>query len=281
MACSTGWTDPVPEPPSDVRLEVVAQDDVLARGAYDARLTEFEGDKTLARSPAVNAGTEDGYDYDTTSTNPKRIDLGTPDIGYHYYRRIADNDDPLTEDQIFQLSFNVAEEKALKTDRYRAISDTGAQALTVEGDIPPGFKRVVWSAQFVPILPPGPHMISVFTQVDEPGGIETWDSSRVHMPLLVDWASPAQEAISVSAVGVDEQGEPLETKRVHYERNPDGSVTVYYNPSQGDLKAIRVQVGMPKAENPWKVEFGDLEENNDPEVRHFEEYDIDFPEPAE
>ena len=48
----------------------------------------------LARSPAIDAGSDDAWGYDTTSTNPKVIDLGQPDIGYHYYRRVAD-DDPI------------------------------------------------------------------------------------------------------------------------------------------------------------------------------------------
>ncbi len=48
--------------------------------------------KTLARSPAVNRGTDDAYGYDSTSTQATVIDMGQPDIGYHYYRRIADDD---------------------------------------------------------------------------------------------------------------------------------------------------------------------------------------------
>jgi hypothetical protein len=69
--------------------------DGLARGAYDARLERY-GSKRLARSPAIDAGSDDAWGYDTTSTHPKVIDMGQPDIGYHYYRRVAD-DDPIDD----------------------------------------------------------------------------------------------------------------------------------------------------------------------------------------
>jgi hypothetical protein len=52
----------------------------------------------LARSPAIDAGSDDAWGYDTTSTHPKVIDMGQPDIGYHYYRRVAD-DDPIDDPQ--------------------------------------------------------------------------------------------------------------------------------------------------------------------------------------
>jgi len=52
----------------------------------------------FARSPAIDAGSDDAWGYDTTSTNPKVIDMGQPDIGYHYYRRVAD-DDPIDDPQ--------------------------------------------------------------------------------------------------------------------------------------------------------------------------------------
>jgi hypothetical protein len=67
--------------------------DGLAQGAYDARLERYIS-KRLARSPAIDAGSDDAWGYDTTSTHPKVIDMGQPDIGYHYYRRVAD-DDPI------------------------------------------------------------------------------------------------------------------------------------------------------------------------------------------
>ena len=51
--------------------------------------------KAMAQSPAIDRGTDDAYGYDSTSTHPKVIDMGQPDIGYHYYRRVAD-DDPIT-----------------------------------------------------------------------------------------------------------------------------------------------------------------------------------------
>ncbi len=76
--------------------------DGLAQGAYDARLERY-GSKRLARSPAIDAGSDDAWGYDTTSTNPKVIDLGQPDIGYHYYRRVAD-DDPVN-DQLIEFTF--------------------------------------------------------------------------------------------------------------------------------------------------------------------------------
>jgi len=73
------------------------QADGLAQGAFDARLERY-GSKRLARSPAIDAGSDDAWGYDTTSTNPKVIDMGQPDIGYHYYRRVAD-DDPIDDPQ--------------------------------------------------------------------------------------------------------------------------------------------------------------------------------------
>ena len=72
----------------------------LDQCAYDARLYRY-GAKSMAQSPAIDRGTDDAYGYDSTSTNPKVIDMGQPDIGYHYYRRVADDDpvdDPRTTD---------------------------------------------------------------------------------------------------------------------------------------------------------------------------------------
>ncbi len=69
--------------------------DSLAQRAYDARLYRY-GSQFAARSPAIDAGSDDAYGYDTTSTHPKVIDMGQPDIGYHYYRRVAD-DDPVDD----------------------------------------------------------------------------------------------------------------------------------------------------------------------------------------
>jgi len=86
--------------------------DALACGAYDARLYRYRS-KTIAQSPAIDRGTDDAYGYDSTSTNPKVIDMGQPDLGYHYYRRVADDDpvdDPNTteveeSDQTVEITF--------------------------------------------------------------------------------------------------------------------------------------------------------------------------------
>ncbi len=73
---------------------------VAPTSAYDARFARAEGSdaekKAAARSPAVDVGSDDAYGYDSTSTNTKEIDMSRPDVGYHYYRRIAD-DDPIED----------------------------------------------------------------------------------------------------------------------------------------------------------------------------------------
>jgi hypothetical protein len=80
------------------------------------------------RSPAIDAGSDDAWGYDTTSTNPKVIDLGQPDIGYHYYRRVAD-DDPVN-DQVIEISFRQPPrqfgDSQVKAYGYRLFKDGGA-----------------------------------------------------------------------------------------------------------------------------------------------------------
>jgi hypothetical protein len=104
---------------------------VLAQpvSAYDARKESTSGtDKQkheAARSPAVNRGTDDAYGYDSTSTQATVIDLGQQDIGYHYYRRIAD-DDPLEDDpntpevegQNIEISFRPPKVENIPIIRY-------------------------------------------------------------------------------------------------------------------------------------------------------------------
>jgi len=89
--------------------------DALACGAYDARLYRYRT-KTIAQSPAIDRGTDDAYGYDSTSTNPKVIDMGQPDIGYHYYRRVAD-DDP-TDAQTIEFTFRQPTSDTLGIDGY-------------------------------------------------------------------------------------------------------------------------------------------------------------------
>lgn len=73
---------------------------VAPTSAYDARFARAVGSdaekKAAARSPAVDVGSDDAYGYDSTSTNTKEIDMSRPDVGYHYFRRIAD-DDPIED----------------------------------------------------------------------------------------------------------------------------------------------------------------------------------------
>ena len=97
-------------------------EDGLACGAYDARLYRY-GAKSMAQSPAIDRGTDDAYGYDSTSTNPKVIDMGQPDIGYHYYRRVAD-DDPITAtNRKIEISFRQPEvaQDAEQISFYRVI----------------------------------------------------------------------------------------------------------------------------------------------------------------
>jgi hypothetical protein len=89
----------------------------LAKSAFDVRYARAEDDeelsdqngdhlvnekdsKIVAQSPAVDAGTDDAWEYDSTSTKSTVIDMSQPDIGYHYYRRIAD-DDPENDQHIY------------------------------------------------------------------------------------------------------------------------------------------------------------------------------------
>ncbi len=75
--------------------------DGLACGAFDARVARWG--LAQARSPAIDAGSDDAWGYDSTSTNPKVIDMNQPDIGYKYYRRVAD-DDPVAGQEVI-ISF--------------------------------------------------------------------------------------------------------------------------------------------------------------------------------
>jgi len=59
----------------------------------------------LETSALVSRGSDDAWGYDSTSTNPKVIDLSQPDMGYHYYRRIANDDPPLTAGRRVEISF--------------------------------------------------------------------------------------------------------------------------------------------------------------------------------
>jgi len=89
----------------------------LACGAFDARL-DRTGSKQASQSPAVDVGSDDAWGYDTTSTDPKIIDMSQPDIGYHYYRRIAD-DDPISQQEIF-ITFGVPNITGAKIDGFEA-----------------------------------------------------------------------------------------------------------------------------------------------------------------
>ena len=79
----------------------------LAISAYDARSTRHNADpeKPEPQSPAVDKGSNDAWGYDSTSTDPEVIDMSQPDIGYHYYRRIADDDPPQQAGQKIEISF--------------------------------------------------------------------------------------------------------------------------------------------------------------------------------
>lgn len=89
--------------------------DHLACGAYDARLFRMSSNYA-AQSPAIDYGTEDAYGYDSTSTNPKVIDMSQPDIGYHYYRRVAD-DDPV-DNQSIEFTFRQPTSENIGIDGY-------------------------------------------------------------------------------------------------------------------------------------------------------------------
>ena len=95
-------------------------EDHLACGAYDARRWRYIANpenEPRPESPAVDAGSDDAYGYDSTSTNPKVIDMGQPDIGYHYYRRVAD-DDPVN-DQLIEFTFQQPKvDSSDSIDRY-------------------------------------------------------------------------------------------------------------------------------------------------------------------
>ena len=96
--------------------------DALACGAYDARLYRCRS-KTIAQSPAIDRGTDDAYGYDSTSTNLKVIDMGQPDLGYHYYRRVADDDPPTNNpNRKIEVSFHqpdLSKVSDLNSLRYR------------------------------------------------------------------------------------------------------------------------------------------------------------------
>lgn len=123
----------------------------LAKAAYAARVAR--GDYTKPNSPAVDAGSDDAYGYDSTSTNPKVIDMNQPDIGYKYYRRVAD-DDPIEDpsnpgqpnpDRQVIISFKQPKLDQLTVQQFNVYEDTPegwVQRTTIDPD--PYHEYVEW-----------------------------------------------------------------------------------------------------------------------------------------
>jgi len=172
--------------------------------AYDARkaiaeqaliaqeLEDLNGDGVIdekdvlvaAQSPAVDNGSDDAYGYDTTSTNPKVIDMSQPDIGYHYYRRMADDDDPdgVGEDaQEIIISFKLPKEQEVEIIEHRIIVEGQGQR-PIQYDLSKSV--IVESLGFQ--VEPGPHKIQVLNSAAGEAG----DSDAAEVRLIVDPDSP-------------------------------------------------------------------------------------------
>jgi regulation of enolase protein 1 (concanavalin A-like superfamily) len=237
----------------------------LAASAFDARYakavgTEWEK-RCAARSPAVNAGSVDGYDYDTTSTNPKRIDLDVPDIGYHYHRRITD-DDPIDTNQSFTISFRAPKEEVLRTLRYEATVDA---LVTTWVDHDPSAEILQDDVNFYPPVSIGRHGLELKTEAVT-GAVST---EADEAPLLVDPYPPAAGDVGITITAT---GAPEAESKVYW----NGEDKVYFNNSESDLTGVSVNLDADSSVNPWKTRFGKRSGNQSEtdEWVHFQEYEL-------
>jgi len=149
-----------------------------AKAAYAARVAR-PADYPKPESPAVDAGSDDAWGYDSTSTNPKVIDLSQPDIGYKYYRRVANDDDPdgTGEDaQKIIVSFRPPREEVEIIQFLIRVAGQGEELLTYNrseevAEKPLGF-----------VVQRGSHMIEVSTQ----GIGQSNESDPAEIRLIVD-----------------------------------------------------------------------------------------------
>ena len=233
----------------------------LAAGAYDKRLLTQSAEN--ARSPAINAGTEDGYDYDSTSTRQTKIDLGLPDIGYHYYRRVADDDD-IDPSQEFDISFKASEQEAYETEKYEAsVGEQGADVTDLT------YKFVQDGVNFLEPIQPGEHTMEVITYTSTED-----DSVPADVKFLVEPDPPDENEVSVNATGIGAPGKVYLNPTPH---PTTGKRTVYFNNAESDLTAIEIEVEMPVSANPWKTKFGARATPVAGEVdewRHFGDYEV-------
>jgi len=141
------------------------------------------GSQFAARSPAIDAGSDDAYGYDSTSTHLKVIDLGQPDIGYHYYRRVAD-DDPVDEQDI-RITFRVPTTNGVDIDKFQA-DYSGNEGLPEDITYTVG-QDVIEHQLFAETdpIPIGPHILRVKTI--NSGGEE---SEPAEINLIVDPDAP-------------------------------------------------------------------------------------------
>jgi hypothetical protein len=235
----------------------------LAASAFDARYAKATGTdwekRCLARSTAVNAGSADGYDYDTTSTNPKRIDLDVPDIGYHYYRRIAD-DDPIDTNQSFTIGFRAPREEEFRTLDYRA--SAGDQSIYINHDR--GTDIVQEPVSFPQAIEADEHTLALRTRA-----ISGDLSSEAVVPLLVDPFPPGAGEVGITITAT---GAPEAENKVYW----NGEDKVYFNNSESDLAGVSVNLDADTSVNPWKTMFGkrSTNETEADEWVHFEEYEV-------
>jgi len=157
-----------------------------AKAAYAARVAR-PADYPKPESPAVDAGSDDAWGYDSTSTNPKVIDLSQPDIGYKYYRRVADDDDPdgTGEDaQEIMISFRPPKEEVVEIIQFPLrVTSQGERYIVYDRskevvEEPLGFR-----------VERGDYMIDVSTQ----GAGDSNESVPAEIRLVVDPDPPTIE----------------------------------------------------------------------------------------
>ena len=199
----------------------------------------------------------------STSTRQTKIDLGLPDIGYHYYRRVADDDD-IDASQEFDISFKASEQEAYETEKYRA--SVGQQETNVT-DLT--YEIIQDGVSFDNYIEDGEHTMQVTTYTSTED-----DSLPAEVKFLVEPDPPEEDDVILNATGIGAPGKVY----LHPTPNPTtGKRTIYFNNSESDLTAIEIEVEMPVSANPWKTKFearATPVAGEEDEWRHFGDYEV-------
>jgi len=162
--------------------------DGLACGAFDARVARWG--LAQARSPGVDAGSEDAWGYDSTSTNPKVIDMKRPDIGYKYYRRVADDDPQGSQTVTISFRQPALEESSPAIKGYRIRDEFDAEVSFRDSDLHSlsGKDVVLWPLENE--FPLESRYIPRLHTVIEKADSSQLESQAVEFELIVDRTPP-------------------------------------------------------------------------------------------